>query len=109
MSSERDEESAKEWNSSVIGTKDYWNQCYETELKNYEDFGDFGEIWFGIKINGQIVNWIRDNLSDKQKTTILDIGCGKRISLKRFGKTWIQTTLWCRLFPEFYKILSTNG
>ena len=72
-------------NSSLIGTKDYWEECYEKELKNYSEFGDFGEIWFGLKNSRKIVNWIRDNRTDLE-TKVLDIGCGNGFLLIELAK-----------------------
>ena len=82
MATEEDEE----LDSSVIGTKDYWEKCYAQELDNYNEFGDFGEIWFGLKNSRRIVNWIKDNLTDKDSLKVLDIGCGNGFLLLELAK-----------------------
>lgn len=80
------EDNDEELSSSVIGTKDYWDKCYAQELDNYNEFGDFGEIWFGLKNSRRIVNWIRDNVSDKDTIKVLDIGCGNGFLLLELAK-----------------------
>jgi len=37
---------SEELNESVLGTQEHWNELYDTELKNYKDHGDKGEIWY---------------------------------------------------------------
>ncbi|PAV83488.1 hypothetical protein WR25_24054 isoform C [Diploscapter pachys] len=52
-----------------------WDKCYENELKNFEESGQEGEIWFGKRTEKRIVDFITDSktLSDCQ---IIDVGCG---------------------------------
>ncbi|XP_054156998.1 EEF1A lysine methyltransferase 2-like [Oppia nitens] len=76
---------------SVIGTKDYWNEWYERELKNFEEFEDSGDVWFGRKNNQRIVQWICRHLTttdddNKQQSKILDIGCGNGYMLLELAK-----------------------
>lgn len=82
MNDNSDEE---EINSSLIGTKEYWDKCYETESDNYKDFGDFGEIWFGIKNSLKIIEWI-DRHIDKENDLVLDIGCGNGLVVIQLAK-----------------------
>lgn len=72
-------------NGSLIGTKDYWDNCYENEIKNFNDFGDLGEVWFGLKNSSKIIDWIEKNV-DKQSDTIVDIGCGNGLLLIQMAK-----------------------
>jgi hypothetical protein len=32
---------------SKLAKQEYWQQNFELELKNFEDHGDDGEVWFG--------------------------------------------------------------
>jgi SAM-dependent methyltransferase len=81
-------------NSSLIGTKEYWDQSYERELNNYKSFGDYGEVWFGLKINKLIVDWINQNLN-KESDAILDIGCGNGLVLIQLAKKKFKQLFGC--------------
>ncbi|GBM88585.1 EEF1A lysine methyltransferase 2 [Araneus ventricosus] len=73
--------------SCELGKKEYWSQFYSTELENFEDHGDTGDIWFGKKNLERIVNWLEKNKVEKS-APILDVGCGNGmtlISLARSG------------------------
>ncbi|KAL0269895.1 UNVERIFIED_CONTAM: hypothetical protein PYX00_007477 [Menopon gallinae] len=61
-------------NSSILGTKDYWDEVYKGELKNYSDFLDVGEEWFGESVCKRIVKWVTQNM--REDDNIIDIGCG---------------------------------
>ncbi|KAK6994757.1 protein-lysine N-methyltransferase mettl10 [Biomphalaria glabrata] len=69
-----------DFNSSALGTQEYWDEAYSRELKNYNEVGDVGEIWFGEEAQDRMVNWLVKSgrsLSDH----ILDIGCGNGMLL----------------------------
>ncbi|XP_066930941.1 EEF1A lysine methyltransferase 2-like isoform X3 [Clytia hemisphaerica] len=64
--------------SSQLGTKTYWDDIYENELKNFaENEDDEGENWFGHQRMVKVIKYIM-----KQKdvlpldSNILDVGCG---------------------------------
>lgn len=69
----------------------YWDGHYEQELKNYMEDGDEGEIWFGKRLNRNIVEWILEQLSSRavvdetiwanNKVDVIDIGCGNSFLL----------------------------
>lgn len=56
----------------------YWDKHYELELRNYEEDGDEGEIWFGKGLSKKIVKWIHQHLPRESNSaiSILDVGCG---------------------------------
>jgi len=71
--------SSDEGNTSELGTKNFWDQQYVTELKNFNEFGDIGQIWFGKKLMDTIVNWLAAKID--KKSSVLDLGCGNGILL----------------------------
>ncbi|KAI9554183.1 hypothetical protein GHT06_019455 [Daphnia sinensis] len=72
-------EENEEESSSVLGTKNFWDQQYVTELENFKDHGDIGEIWFGKKVMDSIVKWTTDKF--EKNINILDLGCGNGVLL----------------------------
>lgn len=69
---------------SELGTKEYWEHCYNEELTNFNDCGDEGEIWFGKSLTRKIINWIERNLN--KEVPVLDLGCGNGFLLIELGK-----------------------
>ncbi|KAF7312420.1 Protein-lysine N-methyltransferase EFM4 [Mycena indigotica] len=61
-------------NPSKLGTKQHWDDVYETELTNFRDNGDEGEIWFGVQAVDKMVKWALDNAPPSPKT--LEVGSG---------------------------------
>lgn len=77
-----DDTATEELGASELGTQQYWNGRYKTEIKNYEHHGDPGEIWFGEDIVDRIVTWLDGNESiDKSVVKLIDIGCGNGMFL----------------------------
>ncbi|KAM7541282.1 hypothetical protein Aperf_G00000033613 [Anoplocephala perfoliata] len=60
---------------STLGSKQYWNEYYIRELKNFEEFDDEGDIWFG-KFNEQRMIKYLENAKTPHDVRILDVGCG---------------------------------
>jgi SAM-dependent methyltransferase len=58
---------------SKLGTKEYWNHLYTQEIKNFQDFGDKGEVWFGEQARMEMVEYCQSLPSE---TTFIDVGCG---------------------------------
>ncbi|KAK6176367.1 hypothetical protein SNE40_014667 [Patella caerulea] len=76
----------RDFSSSELGTKDYWDNAYERELKNYKEIGDVGEIWFGEDSQDRIIRWL-DRQDDINVTdSILDIGTGNGVMLIELAK-----------------------
>lgn len=65
----------EELESSELGTKDYWESSYETEIRNYRDHGDVGEIWFDEDSQLRIIRWIeRQEDRLQQDDSFIDLG-----------------------------------
>ena len=61
---------------SQLGTKEYWENHYKTELELFTENGDSGEVWFGTRRENQIIQYILKSYSSCQHKSFLDIGCG---------------------------------
>lgn len=76
---------------SQLGLKEYWDEHYNQEIENFDQHGDFGEIWFGKGITNRMVKWLDDKFSnEKDDVSIIDVGCGNGymlISLLKAGFT----------------------
>ncbi|XP_055925577.1 EEF1A lysine methyltransferase 2-like [Argiope bruennichi] len=72
-----------------LGQKEYWDQFYSVELKNFEDHGDIGEIWFRKKNLERIVKWLEKNKVEKS-APILDIGCGNGMTLITLARSGFE-------------------
>lgn len=63
----------------------FWDDHYSNELKNFEDCGDEGEVWFGKGLTRKISSWLIKHLEAKsqqeQTVKIIDIGCGNAFFL----------------------------
>lgn len=65
----------------------FWDRHYEEELKNFDDAGDEGEVWFGRGLSRKIASYIVNLLKEKtafhqsNPINILDIGCGNAFLL----------------------------
>lgn len=51
----------EELDGSELGTKDYWDQSYDTEIENYKSHGDVGEVWFDEDSQIRVINWMLKN------------------------------------------------
>ncbi|CAB3406651.1 unnamed protein product [Caenorhabditis bovis] len=68
---------------SKLGTKEYWDQRYNTELDNFQSFGDEGEIWFGASSENRMLKYICETSKTPTDAKILDIGCGNGSVLRK--------------------------
>ncbi|XP_062549889.1 EEF1A lysine methyltransferase 2 [Armigeres subalbatus] len=72
----------EELESSELGTKIYWEASYETEIRNYRDHGDVGEVWFDEDSQLRIIRWISQQEDRiQQDVSIIDLGCGNGMML----------------------------
>ncbi|XP_013383896.1 EEF1A lysine methyltransferase 2-like [Lingula anatina] len=62
--------------SSKLGTKQYWDGAYERELKSFQETGDEGEVWFGYDSIERVADWIEKSDLTQKENSILDLGCG---------------------------------
>lgn len=47
-----------ELDSSELGTREYWEKAYKTEISNFDDHGDSGDVWFGEDSAHRVIDWI---------------------------------------------------
>ncbi|KAH7724721.1 Protein F29B9.1 [Aphelenchoides avenae] len=59
---------------SALGTKEYWDRHYETELCNFEETGDEGEVWFGRSAENRMLRFLVDKVP--RDAAIIDLGTG---------------------------------
>uniref|UniRef100_A0A0K0F7L2 Protein-lysine N-methyltransferase n=1 Tax=Strongyloides venezuelensis TaxID=75913 RepID=A0A0K0F7L2_STRVS len=96
---------------SVLGTKEFWDSRYELEIKNFEENGDEGEIWFGKNAENRILLYINQLELDKD-IQFIDIGCGNGSLLRRLqdrGYKNLTGVDYSSSAIELSKRLSDNG
>ncbi|XP_034244381.1 EEF1A lysine methyltransferase 2 [Thrips palmi] len=74
-------EETSELPTSELGTKEYWDSAYQTELANFKDHGDVGEIWFGEDSAMRVVRWMCNSEDIQSSDSIVDLGCGNGMLL----------------------------
>ncbi|EFA80571.1 hypothetical protein PPL_06510 [Heterostelium album PN500] len=67
--------------SSKLGTKEHWDECYDREINCFNDTGDVGEIWFGETCLKKMCKDIANIKDISKDAAILDIGCGNGYTL----------------------------
>ncbi|XP_061600608.1 EEF1A lysine methyltransferase 2 [Cololabis saira] len=72
---EEDRCSDNDFETSKLGTKEYWEEAYQKELETFKDIGDIGEIWFGEESMSRVLRWM-DKAKIAENAAILDIGTG---------------------------------
>lgn len=63
----------EELEGSELGTKDYWDKSYNTEIANYKSHGDVGEVWFDEDSQIRVINWMLKN-DIPEASEIIDLG-----------------------------------
>uniref|UniRef100_A0A8D8B8B9 Protein-lysine N-methyltransferase n=1 Tax=Culex pipiens TaxID=7175 RepID=A0A8D8B8B9_CULPI len=77
----------EELESSELGTKEYWEASYDTEIQNYKDHGDVGEVWFDEDSQLRIIRWIEKQEDRiKQDDAIIDLGSGNGMMLVELAR-----------------------
>lgn len=56
------------------------------ELKNFEDHGDDGEVWFGKDVQKKTVEFLMNRFSPEDKIKTLDVGTGNGALLFKLAK-----------------------
>ena len=81
---------------SQLGTKSYWDGCYETENDNFDSHGDVGEVWFGEEAGVRVVTWLSEKEQEGEisaEAAILDVGCGNGVlSVDLYKEGWTEVT-----------------
>lgn len=65
--------SIEELDGSELGTKEYWDKSYTSEIKNYKSHGDVGEVWFDEDSQIRVINWMLKN-DIPADSKIIDLG-----------------------------------
>lgn len=74
---------------SNLGTQQYWDEMYEVEVRNFDQFGDTGEIWFGEDVQERVLMHIEEELEgllNNETSRVLDLGCGNGMFLVQMAK-----------------------
>uniref|UniRef100_A0A8R1U1W3 Protein-lysine N-methyltransferase n=1 Tax=Onchocerca volvulus TaxID=6282 RepID=A0A8R1U1W3_ONCVO len=53
-----------------------WIEHYERELRNFEEFGDEGEVWFGRVAENRLVKYVSGSEQLSKSSKLIDFGCG---------------------------------
>ncbi|XP_059050351.1 EEF1A lysine methyltransferase 2 [Achroia grisella] len=88
-----------ELNASELGTFDYWQKAYTTEIINYDEHGDPGEVWFGEDSAQRVIDWISTSGIDKD-ISFVDLGCGNGYSLLELARRGFTNLIGVDYCPE---------
>jgi hypothetical protein len=67
-------ENTAELSPSHLGTKDYWDESYTTEIKNYISHGDVGDVWFDESSQFRVIKWMNHSADISTSDSIIDLG-----------------------------------
>jgi ubiquinone/menaquinone biosynthesis C-methylase UbiE len=71
---------------SKLAKHEYWEQNFELELKNFEDHGDDGEVWFGKDVQKKTVEYLMNRFEGQTGLKVLDVGTGNGALLFKLCK-----------------------
>ncbi|XP_046369486.2 EEF1A lysine methyltransferase 2-like [Haliotis rufescens] len=72
----------RDFQSSELGTKQFWDDVYIRDLDNYNNSAEVGDIWFGEESQMRVVRWLEEDCEDVDtQDAILDLGCGNGMML----------------------------
>ncbi|XP_046542551.1 EEF1A lysine methyltransferase 2-like [Haliotis rubra] len=71
----------RDFQSSELGTKQFWDDVYVRDLDNYKESADVGDIWFGEQSQMRVVRWLENCEDVDMQDAILDLGCGNGMML----------------------------
>ena len=80
------------YEGSALGTKEYWDSAYVTELANFGDSegADCGEVWFGEDSMERMLDFLHEVLQGRgvapEQCTVLDVGCGNGVLMCELSK-----------------------
>ncbi|KAF7336717.1 Protein-lysine N-methyltransferase EFM4 [Mycena venus] len=80
---------------SKLGSKEHWDHVYETELANFQEHGDEGEIWFGVQSVEKMVKWALEHVPPSQNPSILEVGTGNGTLLFALADAGYDSSLLC--------------
>ncbi|KAL1703574.1 S-adenosyl-L-methionine-dependent methyltransferase [Schizophyllum commune] len=88
---------------SKLGTKEHWDNVYSSELANFKEIGDEGEIWFGEESVEKMVDWALEHVpppsssspSSSAHPTVLEIGSGNGTLLFALAEAGYSPTKLC--------------
>ncbi|KAJ7678929.1 S-adenosyl-L-methionine-dependent methyltransferase [Mycena polygramma] len=80
---------------SKLGSKEHWDHVYETELANFQEHGDEGEIWFGLQSVEKMVKWALEYVPPSQNASILEVGSGNGTLLFALVEEGYGSSLLC--------------
>ncbi|KAJ7274277.1 S-adenosyl-L-methionine-dependent methyltransferase [Mycena haematopus] len=80
---------------SKLGSKEHWDHVYHTELANFQEHGDEGEIWFGVQSVDKMVKWALEHVPPSQNPSILEVGSGNGTLLFALADAGYNPSLLC--------------
>ncbi|KAJ7773442.1 S-adenosyl-L-methionine-dependent methyltransferase [Mycena metata] len=86
---------AAELQPSKLGKKEHWDTVYETELANFHEHGDEGEIWFGVQSVNKMVKWVLEDVPPSENPSILEVGSGNGTLLFALAEAGYTANLLC--------------
>ncbi|KAN0092944.1 S-adenosyl-L-methionine-dependent methyltransferase [Tylopilus felleus] len=65
-----------DFDPSLLGTKDHWDQRYSEELAHFCEDGLEGEVWFGEEPVEKMAEWASTHVPATLRPSVLDVGTG---------------------------------